>query len=41
MIYSRSCVNPENLAKVDRVDFDKIGLTEIVKNKFKTQKQNV
>jgi len=34
IIYSRSSTNPENLATVGPVDFEIIGLIEIVKNKY-------
>jgi len=43
-MYSRTSANPQNLAKIDLVDFEIIGLTEIVKNKYKInkkQKQNI
>jgi len=33
IIYSHSSANPENLAKIGRVDVEIIGLKEIVKNK--------
>jgi len=33
IIYSRICINPENLAKIGPVDLEIIGLTKIVKNK--------
>ena len=32
-LQSQFYYNPENLAMIDPVDFEKIGLTEIVKNK--------
>ena len=39
IIYSHSSANPENLAKIGQVDFEIIGLTEIVTNK--KQQQNI
>jgi len=44
IMYSRTSTNPQNLAKIDLVDFEIIGLTEVVKNKYKInkkQKQNI
>jgi len=40
IIYSKSSINPENLAKIGPVDYEIINLTEIAKNK-KKQKQNI
>jgi len=41
-MYSRTSANPQNLAKIDLADFEIIGLTEIVKNKYKiNKKQNI
>jgi len=38
IVYSHNFTNPKNLAKIGRVDFEIIGLTEIAKKKKQKQK---